>query len=440
VPGFHEGLRGGDLDVTIVRVRRRTVVRLAHVGWLLLAAACTEKIAAPGVCPEFCPSGKLQVIDTVLQTAVSGDSAFGRPIGYSNPQSALFLLAASLPGPRDSRPIFRTSAIVTRLPLSTDTTTSPVVGIDSVIVRLTITRRDTANHNLTVFLYKLPLTIDSTSTFAALVQPFTDSLIRSVNVDSLLAQPGYKNPVTGDSVLVDTTNQRVTLLVRVDSARVPLGTPDSGAVAFGVRVTAGASAAFAASENLGLGPLVNWYVRLDSLGIRAAHRVETRSPTFDSFVFDPPAAPLDANLTVGGVPAARTVMRLTFPRVITDSGQVIRATLELIPAVAAQGIAADSFGLVALPVVTDFGAKSPLDGTHADTTIVHIGSTDTVHVDVTNILRFWIGDTLAPRTIVLRQVPEGGNFAEIRFYPSSDAAHRPFLRLTYAPRFPFGQP
>jgi hypothetical protein len=427
--------------VTIGRAYR-AVVRLAPVGWLLLVAACTEKVAAPGVCPAFCPSGRLQVIDTLLATAVNGDSAFGRPIGYTNPQTSLYLLAASLPGIRDSRPIFRTPAIVTALPLSADTTMSPVVGVDSVIVRLTITRRDTTSHNLRVLLYKLPLAIDSTTTFAALLEPFTDSLIRTVNVDSLLTLPGYKNPVTGDSVAVDTVDQRVTVLVRVDSVNVPLGTPDSGAEAFGVRVTADAraSAAFAASENTGLGPIVNWYVRLDSLGLAVAHRVETRSPSFDTFVFDPPAAPLDANLTVAGVPAARTVMRLTFPHAIADSGQVIRATLELIPAVAAQGIAADSFGLVANAVVTDFGAKSPLDGTHVDTTIVHIGSTDTVHVDVTNILRFWIGDTLAPPTIVLQQVPEGGDFAEIRFYSTADAVHRPVLRLTYSPRFPFGQP
>ncbi len=421
---------------------RRAVVRLARAGWLLLVAGCTEKMTAPGVCPDFCPSGSVQVVDTVLRTAVSRDSAFGRPVGYTSPWSTVFLLATSDPGTRDSRPVFRTGRLASRLALSTDTTTSPVVGVDSVIVRLTIVRRDTATHNLAVHFYKLPLAIDSTTTFAALLPPFTDSLIRTVNVDSLLAQPGRKDPVTRDSIVVDTTNHLITLLVRLDSARVPLGTPDSGAVALGVRVTADqpASAAFAASEDVGLGPLVTWYVRLDSLGLAAAHRVETRSPLFDSFVFDPPAPPLDANLAVGGVPAARSVLRVSFPRTITDSGQVIRATLDLIPVAPAHGVPADSFGIAAHAVITDFGAKSPISGTRVDTTIVHIGVTDTVRIDVTNLLRFWIGDTLAPNTIVLRQVPEGANFAEIRFYPSSDLVRGPILHLTYAPRFPFGKP
>ena len=398
-------------------------------------------MTAPGVCPDFCPSGSVQVVDTVLRTAVSRDSAFGRPIGYTSPWSTVYLLAASLPGTRDSRPVFSTGRVATRLELSSDTTTSPVIGVDSILVRLTIVRRDSGTKNLAVQLYKLPLGIDSTTTFAALLQPFTDSLIRTVNVDSLLAQPGRKNPATGDSVIVDATNHLVTLLMRVDSARVPLGGPDSGAVALGVRVTADqlASTAFAASEDVGLGPLVSWYVRVDSLGLSVAHRIEVRSPTFDSFVFDPPPLPLDANLIVGGVPSTRSVLRVAFPRTIGDSGQVIRATLDLLPAVSAQGIPADSFGLVAHAVVADFGAKSPLDAIHVDTTIVHIGATDTVRLDVTNIVRFWIGDTLAPTTIVLRQVPEGANFSEIRFYPSTDATRGPILHLTYAPRFPFGE-
>jgi hypothetical protein len=208
-----------------------------------------------------------------------------------------------------------------------------------------------------------------------------------------------------------------------------------------VRITAdqAPSVAFAASENVGLGPLVTWYVRLDSLGHGVAHRTQVRSPTFDGFVFDPPAPPLDANLAVGGVPAARSVLRVNLPRSVSDSGQVVRASLDLVPAVAPQGFAADSFLLVANAAAIDFGGKSPIDPLHLDTVVVHVGMTDTVRIDVTNIVRFWTVDSLAPTTLVLRQVPEGANFAEIRFYPSTDATRGPLLHLTYSPRFPFGQ-
>jgi len=411
--------------------------------WLaaLAFAACTDKIAAPGDCPAFCPSGTLSVVDTVLPMAVYNDSAFGRPIGYVNPFNSLTLLAEALPGLRDSRPIFRTTKLLLRLPLSTDTTTSPVIGIDSIYLRLAILRRDTAAHHLAISLYKMPLSIDSNTTFAQLVGPFTDSLIRSVNVDSLIALPGRRN-ATGDSVLVDSLNQRIILLMRLDSADLPIDTPDSGAVALGIRVAADtlASIAIGSSENVGTGPLLSWYLRVDSLGRATAHRLQTRSPAFDGFVYDPPAPALDGNLTVGGVPSARSILRVVFPRIISDSSRLIRATLELVPAVAPQGIKADSFGIAAHATVTDFGAKSPIDLNHVDTTGVQIGMTDTVKVEVTRLMRFWIGDSLAPNTMVLRQTGEGGNFAEIRFYSSRDPAHRPLLRLTYSNPFPFGKP
>jgi hypothetical protein len=118
---------------------------------------------------------------------------------------------------------------------------------------------------------------------------------------------------------------------------------------------------------------------------------------------------------------------------------VVRATLELVTAVSPQGLPADSFKLVANAAAIDFGGKSPIDPLRVDTLTVHIGVTGTVRIDVTNIVRFWTVDTIAPTTMLLRQVPEGANFAEIRFYPSSDATRGPILHLTYSPRFPFGQ-
>jgi hypothetical protein len=156
-------------------------------------------------------------------------------------------------------------------------------------------------------------------------------------------------------------------------------------------------------------------------------------------VYDPPAPPLDDNLAVGGVPSTRSILRFALPKFVTDSGQVIRATLDLIPVTAPQGVPADSFGVAAHAVVTDFGAKSPLDPVHVDTTVVHIGVTDTVHINVTNILRLWVANSQAPNTMVLRQVPEGAFFAEGRYYSSRDPSRMPLLRLTFAPRFPFGK-
>ena len=420
----------------------KRALELLIMGGVVGFVACTQDVAAPGVCPEFCPSGSLSVIDTVLRTAITRDSSYGRPFGYVNAYGSTSLLAANLPGVRDSRPVFRTTSLATRMILGTDTTTGAVIGVDSLYLRFTITKRDTATRNLSVSIYALPLTIDSTTSFAALATPFAGTPVRTINIDTLLAQPGRKNVVTGDSAVVDTVNSRVTVLVSLDSSQAPYSVADSGKLAFGFRITADNQAAIGlGSFEAGLGPVVTWYLKVDSLGLGTAHRAQTPTTAFDSFVFTPAAAALDSTLAVGGVPSARSLLRITFPRsILGDSSLLTRATLELIPAVSPTGIAADSFGIVASAIVADFGAKTPLDLAHVDTTIVHIGVIDTVRIDVTSILRFWAADTLAPTAIVLRQVPEGADFAEIRFKPSADSTHRPRLRITYSPHYQFGKP
>ena len=422
----------------------RRAARLAAIGLALSATACTEHLAAPGLCPTYCPSDSLAVRDTILRAAISRDTAYGRPYGYVNAASAPYLLADTVPGVRGSHPIFRTPPIGTRSLIGSETTTGAVIGVDSLYLFLTIPQRDTATHDLAVALYELPHDIDSTTTFAALTAPFSAPPVRAVNVDTLLAQPGHKDPASGDSIIVDSTSTRITLALRLDSADAPYSTADSGTLAFGVRVSAAANAhvEFASSELSALGPRVNWYVKYDSLGI-VAHKLIPVSLTggrgFDGFVFDPPPPPLNGTLVVGSVPAARSVLRVTLPRAIRDSATIVRATLELIPAALPQGLAADSFDLVAQAVLADFGAKSPLDALHVDTTRIYIAPTDTVRVEVTNILRFWASDTLIATTLVLRQAPEGADLAEIRFYPSSDPVRRPLLRVTYTPHFPFGR-
>jgi len=244
-----------------MRERGRGLTRLAAVGLALVAAACTEDVAAPGVCPEYCPSGKIAVIDTVL-TAISRDTAFGRPVGYANPYTSPFLIADSLPGVRDSRPVMRFSSLPTRILIGTDTTTGAVIGVDSLQLRLTITQRDTATHNLLISLYLLPLAIDSATTYAGLAGPFNAAPVRTVNLDSLLAKTGGKDPATGDSVTVDTLNKRVVIILKLDSAQAPYSAPDSGKLALGIRVRADTRATirFASFEFTGLGPVMTWYL------------------------------------------------------------------------------------------------------------------------------------------------------------------------------------
>jgi len=65
---------------------------------------------------------------------------------------------------------------------------------------------------------------------------------------------------------------------------------------------------------------------------------------------------------------------------------------------------------------------------------------DTVQIEVTNLLQFWASDTTRATTLVLRAKEEATSFSQIRFYPSAAQAFRPALQITFVRRFPFGQP
>jgi hypothetical protein len=431
-------------------------MRPARLAWLgatlaLGAWACVEKIAAPGECPAFCPSGSIQMVDTVLRMELARDSAYR---GYVFAHRAGAMYVADVPGVVDSRGILATGSLGPLLVLAGDTNSDPIVGSDSLKVTLTITRRDTAARDLMLRFYGLPRTLDSVTTFADVAAPFGAAPLRSVNLDSLLAKVKSIDSTTGDSVGVDSTtgdairvaraSRLVAVTVKFDSLQAPYPAADSGRLGIGVRIGAATPTSLAVgTREAGLSPSLTWFVAVDS--ITATDTTRVHKPfllpfvPFDSYVFDPPAAPLDSTLAVGGVPSARSLLRVSLPRAIRDSSQVIRGTLILVPALAARGVPGDSFVVEAYTVAADFGAKSPLDVRHRpDTALIRIGAADTVRIEVTNLLQFWAADTLAPTALVLRPREEGATLAEIRFYPSAAAAYRPALRLTYARRFPFG--
>jgi hypothetical protein len=288
-------------------------------------------------------------------------------------------------------------------------------------------------------LYRLPGTIDTSTTFGSVAGPFVDSLVRSVNIDTLLAKPGGKDTVTGDSVVVDTVNHRLAVSLKLDTAAARYVGTDSGTVAYGIRIAAATNASIAFGKG-SVGPALQWYLRVDSLGTPVARKPGLLGASFASFVFAPPPAPLDSTLAVGGVPSARSLMRVAFPKFIRDSSQVIRGTLILVPVVPARGAPADSFVIEARTVFADFGNKSPMDPRLGDTTVIHPGTTDTVKIEVTNLLQLWVADSTRPTAIMLRAQAEAQFLGEIRFYPSIAAAFRPALQVTFVRRFPFGVP
>ncbi len=392
--------------------------RATLIGGVLLAAACVERVSAPG-----------------LTSIISHDSSFR---GYVTALHAPLMLAADLPGFVDGRAIFRINGYGQRYLLAA-ADTGTILGADSARLQLTLARRDTGAHNLSIAFYRLPITIDSTTTFADLTGPFTDSLVRRINIDTLLARPGRKDSITGDSAVVDTLNHVVVLQLKFDTAAARYMGTDSGTVAYGIRVSADSLASIAIAKST---LAWQWYLRVDSAGTPVARKPGPLGYAFASFVFDPPLPPTDSTLAVGGVPSARSILRVAFPRFIRDSSQIIRGTLTLVPVAPVQGAPSDSFVVEAHTVFTDVGAKSPIivDATRTDTAVIHAGMSDTVQIEVTNLLQFWASDTTRATTLVLRAREEATSFSQIRFYPSAAQAFRPALQITFVRRFPFGQP
>ena len=420
-------------------------MRVRRVAWLAaVLAGCVDQATAPGVCPRFCPSGKIDVVDTVLAASIGRDSTFR---GYVLPFQAVAMTASDVPGAVDSRVVFVTQALPASVALNTaDTTTSPLVGSDSAKITLTVTRRDTSAHDQTLRLYGLPVTIDSNTTFADVQGAFAGAPLRTVNLDSLLAKPNGVDVTTGDSAGIDTTSKQLKVTIKLDSLQAPYVVGDTGKLGIGVRVGGAGptSIAFCSRENA-CGATVAWYIKVDSIkgtDTTLIHKPFPRGSIFDTFLFDPPPAPPDSTLAVGGAPSARSIMRITLPRAIRDSSQIVRATLLLVPAVPARGAPVDSFVVEAHTVAADFGAKSPLvlDATRTDTTTIHVGATDTLRVEVTNLVQFWAADSTRPEVLMLRSQVEAAQPTEIRFYPSAATLFRPALRITYARRFPFGVP
>jgi len=420
-------------------------MRVRRVAWLAaVLAGCVDRATAPGVCPTFCPSGTIDVVDTVLAASVARDSTFR---GYVLPYQAVAMTASDVPGVVDSRVVFVTTALPASVALnSADTTTSPLVGTDSAKITFTVLRRDTAAHNQTLTLYRLPVTIDSNTTFGDVAGAFAGSPLRTVNLDSLLAKPNGVDVTTGDSAGIDTTSKQLKVTLKLDSLEATYVPGDSGKLGIGVRVGADAptSISCCTRENA-CGAAIAWFMKVDSIkgaDTTLVHKPYAGVSLFDTFLFDPPPAPLDSTLVVGGAPSARSIMRITLPRGIRDSSQIIRATLLLLPAVPARGAPADSFVVEAHTVAADFGAKSPLvlDATRTDTTRIHVGATDTLRIEVTNLMQFWVADSTRPEVLMLRSQEEAARPTEIRFYPSAATPYRPALRITYARRFPFGVP
>jgi hypothetical protein len=137
------------------------------------------------------------------------------------------------------------------------------------------------------------------------------------------------------------------------------------------------------------------------------------------------------------------MLRTGLPGSIVDSSQVLRATLLLVPVAPVLGAAGDTVVVIADGLNADFGAKSPVAFTPTDSIVARgahalVGSTDTLRIDITTIVRGWKAVKTQPRTLSIRVVPEGAGFGAVWLGSTGSAGAQPSIRITYVNPFHFG--
>lgn len=400
--------------------------RVALVAIGAAFAACGEDLLAPGdeACPDYCPPERVVVIDSVLAQNVSRDSTF---VGYVLPTEAGVLQlvsdsgSASLP---TSRGVVRFRAFADRVLLSTsDTTTGPVVQLDSFSVEVDIRGRNLEQADLSLVLYRLPADIDTTADFDALT-PFFDDSTRI-------------GAVAVPDTLIDGS---VTL--RLDSTAFPTFAADSNRAVIGFALEAPAPAYVnIGSIETNAGPILTRYVQVDSAGTLVP-RSDGRLPDFDTFLGPAPPPLGPGEHAAGGVPSARTLLRFAVPPRIADSSTILKATLVLMPTRPVFGAPGDSLRVIAQALPVDVGAKSPLGSVPPDSlalrwAVLPSGWADTVRLDVTDLVIGWTRFPARPRAVMVRATPEGSAFTELRF-GASGTPGAPFLQITFVPPLVLG--
>jgi len=399
-----------------------------------LAGACQERLTSPGECPQLCPGGEIRTFDLVLAPRTGLDSSY---TGYNTPSSAFALLLSNGFDVSDNRVAYRMSARPDSIEVDD---TGHTYSVDSVALALTIVARDTLVNGLKLVLHRISDTVNATATFASL----EDQLVPEHVIDTL---------VVPDTLKTGTVR---TVLRGADLAKVDLPLSGNGILALGVSMLADQPTGVRlGSARAGNGATFVSYVTVDTPDTTTSVRKQTLSltPTFNTFVSRTETPPDPRFLTVGGDSASRTLLRFALPAEVTESANIVRATLELVPRGPIPGLRGDIAILEGRAVLADLGAKSPVvtsDNRFIVDDTLAVNSSDTVTLDVTRIVQLWQNSTTQPDAIFLSLLPEASTFTRVEFGSTrtdpginpatTEPVAAPRLRITYQRPFPFEHP
>ncbi len=420
----YAGDRSMQLDHARTSSRRLQRRRPAMTRWLVAvfvlavcATACTENLTTPGSCPTFCPGGPAVFRDTTLTPVPDGDSSFS---GYITSSNELSVLVANGGGYGQARAVIRFTQRGDSV-LVADTNRS--FRVDSAIIELGVQALDTTATNIFFDVYRLPLSVDSTVTI--------DQLDSLMTPDKLLGEYAAAQSFRTGTIDLALSGDQL--------AKLAFTPTDSTQLEIGVRIRAdgpvGARIGTAAAGTLE--PAFATWVTADSVSDTTINRVSISRVPSKTFTVRPAGAPPPPDLlAVGGDPVARSFLRFALPAYLRDSATIIRATLELHTAAPLFGIPADTADMLALPVLADFGAKSPVSIVTYSTSVLLSGDS-VVDLEVARLVALWQGASPYPSIIRLSLAAEGGTFLAPLFYSTRSASLQPTLRITYRPPFAF---
>ena len=400
---------------------RRWVVPAFLAAVAVLSGACSERLLTPVNCPELCPGGQIVVYDTVLTPIVGSDTSFDGYVAAN--KSTGILVSNNLPA-ADARGFVK---FLRRGDSVFVQDTARTYTIDSAKVNFTVDARDSLQPGVVLLLYKLPPTVDSTSTFDELTAAFTpQAFMDSVEVPDTLLSGKVTALFSGETL-----------------ARIALVPADSGVLRVGLALTAPAATGvrlLAVAAGTG-GPTFQTYVHANVADTAVQRQTITRVPNYNTYLTAVPfPQPTPTTLLVGGAPSARALMRFSFPLVLKDTAEIIRATLEMVPVAPIEGLSNVNSTVVAQGILVDLGSKSPLLGEVTGSNTFHVPTSAVMSIEVLPIVRLWQGSAGRPPAFFLWLSPEASSFSVPVFGSTADPVRQPRLRIEYVRPYQFALP
>ncbi len=413
--------------------------RLKLAGLVLLTvviAACTEDLDNSAGCPLLCVDQQAGV-QTVTLDAVTFDSTVSSLTGQG---TELSLFLSTRGDTVDSRAIIRFDSIPGRYRKpGNDTTTFPVTTADSVLLHL---RVDTVGGKIPDQVILDVYDVNSTA---------ADTLIAPI---AALFTPARL--ITSKTFAKTALKDSITIGFPPDAIVSRAG----GRMRLGIRARASSSVQLKIrSTEFGGGPTVLTYrvspdTTIAAVSLQPFSKTPTDNPSQQisfadySLLVKGTANGSPRQLNVGGLPARRVYLRFNVPAFITDSVDIVRASLLLTQIPNTQIDPNDTVFIVpnvglATDAVKDVSKAAQITAVAAaDTLRAHPGASGVKPIEIAQILGLWrslVANT--PRVIVLLSTHEGESPLEARFYSlEASPEQRPRLRITYSTRKSKGLP